>query len=614
CPVHCGRPIKARLDRLFPTASTGAKFVGGGRTKRLGNWLGFPVCYYSAAKPTSDILQIASSLLPRVFLQPRVSLCTVSSFGACCAMTETDSAVGILSASGILEQLGKAFIELKSNSEGSTSYGIMWEEVKEHFTNLESSLNEKLEELEEKEKALEEKASASRGLVFGREAEVATKEQAYVDRIQELKDAAVAAIAEARKKYKVPSPEPADIVGDKQTKVSSSVNGDNNKSFPGTEEKSPDNRSGGIAEAIAAEVKPQPQLVNFCEQMDAKGLLSFLYENRKSLNTIREQVPIALKSASDPAHFVLESLEGFYPPDKDQPTHDGHEDTALMVLRRTCVVLMEAAAPLLGVTEPSGDQPLSSENKQQAKAIADEWNSKLDGVDIDAANGNSLEAHAFLQLLATFNIAPEFDEDKLCKYILAVSRRRQAPELCRSLGLTHKVPGVVEALISSGRLIDAVHFIHAFQLTESFPPVPLLKDYLLANSSKEKSGHDGASGAQLVIILSYNELLIVSPPMIKDAGALELGALRAVLRCIEEYNLQTEYPPSPLRKRVAELEKAKADKKRTVGATKFHGKKPRGTGGYTPRAPPVHADYRQDYRQAQPRAFDERGLHAGSSE
>lgn len=36
----------------------------------------------------------------------------------------------------------------------------------------------------------------------------------------------------------------------------------------------------------------------------------------------------------------------------------------------------------------------------------------------------------------------------------------------------------MELLINKGKQIAAVHFIHAFQLQESFAPVPLLKVYL----------------------------------------------------------------------------------------------------------------------------------------
>lgn len=355
-------------------------------------------------------------------------------------MAQAEAVVDIGSASNLLEQLGEAFDELESNKDAFSKFGAVSAEIKEHMQNLENSLRKRFEELEEREKAFEEKASATLKLIDDREVEVAGKEQTSLDHIQEVRDAAVDAIAEARKKYKVASPEPADIAGSRDIKVSPSTNGDHNASFPVKEEKSPDNRSGGIVDAMASGVKLHPKLKLLCEQMDAKGLLRFLSENKKNLTTLCGQIPIALKNVDDLGRLVLDSLEIFHPP--DQPAPDGNpKDTLCDTLRRTCLVLMEAVAPSLRGAEPGGDQPLSSEIKEKAKAIADEWNSKLDAADIDAANGNSLEAQALLQLLATFNIAPEFDEDKLCKLILAVCGRRQAPELCRSLGLEHKMPG-----------------------------------------------------------------------------------------------------------------------------------------------------------------------------
>ncbi|KAG1366849.1 FRIGIDA-like protein 3 [Cocos nucifera] len=489
---------------------------------------------------------------------------------------------GIESATAMLEQLGKAFEELESQRESFLQNKIQWDGIKEHFHDLERSLKNKCDELEEKQGVFEEKQSRTRALIAEREAAVAAKEQASSNSLQELRDIAVSAIAEARQKYKVASPEPVDIRGSKAKKVSTSL--DDPNAPPAPEEKNPDNGSGELAETG---IKPRPQLKQLCEQMDAKGLLKFISENRKNLATLRGELSAALKNATEPARLVLDSLEGFYP--LDQSNLQGNEDSALQGLRRSCLVLMESAAPLLGIAEPGVDHPVSSEIKQQAKAIADEWKPKLAGVDIDASNGYSLEAQAFLQLLATFSIAPEFDEDELCKLIIAVSRRRQAPELCHSLGLTQKMPGVVADLVDRGRQIDAVHFAHAFQLTESFPPVPLLKAYLEDLKNAEKNGNGDGQ---------------------KDPNAQELGALKAVIKCIEEYKLQEEYPIEPLQKRVAQLEKAKYDKKRMGEAVKLQTKKPRDTGGYAPRRPA----FVPDSRQLPPPAFDERRLYAGAVE
>lgn len=344
---------------------------------------------------------------------------------------------GLESTPSMIEQLGKAVTDLEHQREVSTNHKVQWKEIEEHFLSLEKSLKKRFDELEEKEKAFEEKEAETHAKLAQREAEVKAKEQASLDRIQELKDAALAAIGEAREKYKIQFPEPATNT---ESKVSSSSNGDPHEPASVMEGKFPE-KSGENAGATAVEVKPRPELTQFCEQMDVKGLLNFISENRKSLAAIREEIPIALKSASEPARLVLDALGAFYPPPEQTIHQENKKDAGFQGLRRSCIMLMESVAPLLVGTEPSENHPLSSETKQQAKAIADEWKTRLDGMDVGAANGNSLEAQAFLQLLATFCIASEFDEDELCKLVLAIDHRRQTPDLCRSLGLTHKMPG-----------------------------------------------------------------------------------------------------------------------------------------------------------------------------
>ncbi|XP_034690274.1 FRIGIDA-like protein 3 [Vitis riparia] len=477
-------------------------------------------------------------------------------------MAVAEQVVSIDSASSLIEQLGRAFRDLEA-FKGASENNVQWLEIEEHFGNLETMVKKKFEELEAREKEFDAQETEMQSLIAEREAAVAAKEQDLLDQIQEVKDAAVAAIAEARAKYQPTTSEPVDDVDNNEIKVSSSL-GDTNELLTASEEKSP-RKTGENVEGIPVEVKPRAELTQFCEQMDAKGLLNFTMENRKNLSAIREELSVALESAMEPARLVLDSLEGFYP--SDQTTQQGDKkDAALQGMRRSCLMFLEAMAALLARADPGADHLLNPETKQQAKAIADEWKPKLAGAGIDAANGNSLEAEAFLKLLATFRIASEFDEEELCKLVLAVARRRQAPELCRSLGLTHKMPGVIEVLVNGGRQIDAVHFVHAFELTERFPPVPLLKTYLkdLRRNSQGKGGNMGGAGGGL-----------------GDANAQELAALKAVIRCVEEYKLEADYALDPLQKRVAQLEKSKADKKRMGEAGKYQQpKKQRANGGF----------------------------------
>lgn len=495
--------------------------------------------------------------------------------------------------SSLIEQLGNAILELKVHREASENK-VPWMEVEEHFRNLETLLKKKFEELEAKEKEFEGKEAETRLLIAEREAAVITKEQNLLDRVQELKDAAVNAISEAQTNHQPTSVEPIDDGDNKDDKVSSSL-GDMNSPEEDSSLKTSEN-----AEGVAVEVKPRPELMQFCQQMDAKGLLTYTMENKKHLNAIREELSVALESATEPARLVLDSLEGFYPPDETTQPMD-KRDAALQGMRKSCVMFLEAMTALLARVDPGGDHLLNPESKQQAKAIADEWKPKLANAGIDAANGNSLEAEAFLQLLASFRVASEFDEEEICKIVLAVAHRRQAPELCRTLGLTHKMPDLIELLIKSGKQINAVRFIHAFEHTGRFPPVPLLKTYLkdLRRNSQGKGGNsDGVTGAQ------------------NEANAQELAALKGVIRCVEEFKLEADYPLDPLQKRVAQLEKSKNDKKRGGDFSKRQqSKKPRGHGGFRGfRAPGVAAVSAATAGRQGPPAFVERVAYTGMSE
>ncbi|XP_059643993.1 FRIGIDA-like protein 3 [Cornus florida] len=511
-------------------------------------------------------------------------------------MSEMDQVVGIDAPTSLMEQLGKAFLELEAHK-GAANDSVQWMEIEEHLSHVETVMKKKVEELEVREKEFKDKESETHALLSEREAAVAAKEQDFLDRIQELKDATVAVIAEAWANHKPASLEPIESGGGTESKVSSSL-GRTNALLTASEENSP-HKTGEKAVGVE-EVRPRPELTQFCEQMDAKGLLNFIMENQKIIPAICDELSVALESAAEPSRLVLASLEGFYPP--DDSTQEGDKmDATLQGMRRFCLMFMEAMATLLAKADPGADHLLNPETKQQARLIADEWKAKLVSADVDAAaNGNSLEAEAFLQLLATFRIASEFDEEELCKLVLAVSHQRRMPELCRSLGLTHKMPDVVETLINIRKQIDAVHFVHAFQLTESFPIVPLLKTYLTEQkkNSQEKSsnlGGAGAAGEQ------------------NNENAQELAALKAVIECVREYGLKVDYPLDPLQRRVGQLEKSKPDKRKfgEFGKKqKFN--KSRANGGrygfHAPGAAPPAA-----VRQAAP-VFNERATFAGMSE
>ncbi|KAL0323610.1 UNVERIFIED_CONTAM: FRIGIDA-like protein 4a [Sesamum angustifolium] len=184
--------------------------------------------------------------------------------------------------------------------------------------------------------------------------------------------------------------------------------------------------------------------------------------------------------------------------------------------------------------------------KGRAEEIAETWKKSLEergGIE----NVKTPDVHTFLQHLVTFGIVKEEDVDLYRKLVVASAWRKQMPKLAVSLGLGDKMPDMIEELIGRGQQVDAVHFTYEVGLADKFPPVPLLKAFLkdakkAATSILEDPNNSGRAAHM--------------------AAKKEQSAIRAVLKCIEEYKLEAEFPPENLKKRLEQLEKAKIEKKK----------------------------------------------------
>ncbi|XP_076938335.1 FRIGIDA-like protein 3 [Bidens hawaiensis] len=451
-------------------------------------------------------------------------------------MEDTKSVASLLeSTTSKIQQLQRAFAELESYR--AVTLNLKWKQIEDHFHGLEKSLKRRFTELEDQEKEFELKTTQSRQILEKRQAAVIAKEEASLERLQEKRVAAVAAI-------------------------NRQINGIT-EADPIVEEDIIDIEKFDKLSESDMKALSNPQLAKLCEENDAEGLHTFISDNRKNLSSIKEEIPIALKASTDPGGLVLDSLSGFY-----MSSEDGKKDFNLLGQRRTCIMLMECFSILLtNVGEKYASKVVSKDVKERARVIADEWKPKLDDLDVDASNGNSLEAHAFLQLVATFVIDSEYVQEDLAKLIPMVCRRRQTADLCRFLGLSDKIPGVIDVLVNSGRHIDAVNLAFAFELTKQFSPVSILKSYL-TESRRVPSAIKSAN---------------MSPSAQNDVSEREMHALKAVIKSIEDHKLEDAYPPGPLQRRILQLEKAKADKKRATEVAKPQPKRPRANGIIAPR-------------------------------
>ncbi|XP_031097977.1 FRIGIDA-like protein 4a [Ipomoea triloba] len=301
------------------------------------------------------------------------------------------------------------------------------------------------------------------------------------------------------------------------------------------------------------------KLRSFCVQMDSRSFWSFVNVRKKELECLRSEIPKALGDCVDPPKFVMEAISEVFPVDKRELKSERSND-----LGWACVLLLESLIPVMM------DPVLGSERmlvtpavRERANEIAETWKKSLDergGIE----NVKTPDVHTFLQHLVTFGVVKEADVDLYRKLVVGSAWRKHMPKLALSLGLGDKMPELIEELISRGQQVDAVHFTYEVGLINKFPPVPLLKAFL-----------KDAKKAATAILEDPNN----SGRAAHLAAKKELSAIRAVLKCIEEYKLEAEFPPEHLKKRLEQLEKTKTEKKKPAAAAAPAAKRTRVSNG-----------------------------------
>ncbi|KAK8542639.1 hypothetical protein V6N13_136805 [Hibiscus sabdariffa] len=414
------------------------------------------------------------------------------------------------------DQLKKAFEDLPATSLHLSSFSISWPDLDAHFTAVQNSVTQRFRILHSRESL-----------------------RNPIDGVPVSKPALCSTQSPALKQGEPPAPNPLTEQDRFDSVTDSVVNEPLNQRVPLNVEKPSSSNSVGLQSDGSVppsghidSVVTRPELKDFCERMDGKGLRKYIYDLVKERDAIRMELPCALKSAADPGAMVLDALEGFY---TENSQSEDDTEPGLLELRRVCVVLLEQ----LIETGTS----INEDVRERAKKLALEWKGK-----VRLLKDNSLETLAFLHLVATYSLGPLVDKEELVDHFFTIAQLRQATVLCRSIGIGDKIHDLIQKLLDDGKQLLAVKFIFEFGLAEKFPPGPLLEEYL-----EETKRH-----AMQVCEKGNNSLK--SQNIATDSDR-EIGALKSVIKIIEEHNLETEYSLEPLQKCVEQFEKQQADRK-----------------------------------------------------
>ncbi|KAL8139555.1 hypothetical protein V2J09_005576 [Rumex salicifolius] len=396
--------------------------------------------------------------------------------------------------------LSPSFEEFQRQTSVMTSCTLLWKELSDHFTNLDQDLHRKSESLKRKIQALDDETKECLKALEKREVTIDGSVQLAIGRAEKVKRSAIGI-------------------------------------FDGEGEVADD---GEVDDGEGLLLNLQ----GFCIRMDHEGFWRFVAVRKKELEVLRAKIPVAFGDCVDPPRFVLAAISEVFPVDRRPENNDKLND-----LGWACVLLLESLIPVV-IDPVIGKERLlvTPRVKKQAKDIANTWKASLEergGIE----NVKTPDVHTFLQHLVTFGIFKEEDVELYRNLVIGSAWRKQMPKLAVSLGLNNNMPEMIKELISRGQQVDAVHFIHEVGLVDKFPPVPLLKAFL----------EDAKKAAALILEHPTN-----TGKTAYLANRKEQSAIRAVLKCIEEYKLETEFPPDNLKKRLDQLENSKSDKKKST--------------------------------------------------
>ncbi|KAK4407234.1 FRIGIDA-like protein 5 [Sesamum angolense] len=275
-----------------------------------------------------------------------------------------------------------------------------------------------------------------------------------------------------------------------------------------------------LTDSLDAQLRTEPEgSVDLRHAVDAKSLEMVINNTGKDLELIGDEIFKLLLHSSDPAKLVLDAVEGLYMPHLGEGVMD-------LNMRRACLMLdqLTKMSPKI--------QPCV---REAAIKLAAEWKSKMRTI-----AENPLEVSGFLQFVAAYNLSSCFPKDELLSFVKTSVQHKQAPELCRILGLTEDMHGLIQNLINEKQYLLASTYICECELETVFPQAAVL-DYYVKHSKMlakaiRKREHDSAEAQDKAI----------------DS---EIKDLHFVIRHIVKYGLEYEYSLDPLTLRINQLEK-----------------------------------------------------------
>ncbi|KAK4850353.1 hypothetical protein QYF36_005983 [Acer negundo] len=289
-----------------------------------------------------------------------------------------------------------------------------------------------------------------------------------------------------------------------------------------------------VKERVQVKIE-QPESLGASEGVENGRILQMLMnEHLKKADFFLSEISSALERAHDPAKLVLDAMHGFYP----KRLLEKETSPDLIVIRRTCMLLLQRLLIVSPLIIP--------QVRDAAMKLAGEWREKMRVV-----ADNPLEVLGFLNLVAAFGLASDFDGNELGKLLDIADPLKQEPELYLALGITDQLY-VNQIVPSQIRTKQSEHITVVSKTTMpkevsaallvSLDPAKLVLDLIQGSySENKKEGTDIEEGVMRNYILLLEQLQEVLPkinPQVK-AQAMKLAVKwKSKMRAVAENSLE----------------------------------------------------------------------------
>ncbi|KAK3148122.1 hypothetical protein QOZ80_3BG0290970 [Eleusine coracana subsp. coracana] len=294
----------------------------------------------------------------------------------------------------------------------------------------------------------------------------------------------------------------------------------------------------GLDSALASRLACYSELELLCSAMDGDGLRAHLMEHRDELKEPAPALDPALLVAPDPGLLVLSAAAVFCraPPEEARTEGD---------VKVSCRLLIG----LLDRLRAIGVKP-SLQAREEARAVAADWKrGKRIGTEVVFKQ----ETFAFLLLVGVFGLVEDVGgAGEVLDLVVSIAGRERAVDAFVALGLDleQHMPVLIQKMTHKGKQLEVVKFIQALNLAHKYPLLPVLRSYISA----------AALAGKMIRIRGDD------PASQNAADAKERTLLGTLQKFIKEHNLDELPVLEEANKRMAELERQSAERKRAAAA------------------------------------------------